>query len=256
VLAAFDEGVERVSQVIVAAAECERGWLERVRASLAALLEFLDERPLWARFLILDSPVAAPAVAERRQRALAGLAGALAREAPGMQFASEKSTSSLQLTAELVVGGVFSVLQTHLLYEKAGPFRDLAPSLMAFIAVPYQRVAIGVSEQQHLPVRPTYRTTRVLEAIGALPRSNNREIAEAAGLRDQGQTSKLLGRLERRGLVQNVGLGAAHGEPNAWMLTASGRRVLDAGRGRWTGDADAGSRVPTLVLDGRVGGVA
>jgi hypothetical protein len=256
VLAAFDEGVERVSLAIVAAADCERGWRERVRAALAALLEFFDEHPLWAHFLILESPVAALAVAERRQRALAKLAEALERETDWTQVASEGFTSSSHLTAELVVGGVFSVLQTQFAEKKTGSFRGLAPSLMVFITAPYQRIVPGVADQEHLPVRPTYRTTRVLEAIGALPRSNNREIAEAAGLRDPGQTSKLLNRLERRGLVQNVGLGAAHGEPNAWVLTASGRRVLEAGRGCWSADADTASHTPALALDGRVGGVA
>ena len=79
-------------------------------------------------------------------------------------------------------------------------------------------------------MRPTYRTTRVLSAIAASPRSSNREIADAAGLRDEGQTSKLLSRLEQRGLVENVGLGAAYGEPNEWLLTASGQRMLQAAR--------------------------
>ena len=77
-------------------------------------------------------------------------------------------------------------------------------------------------------MRATYRTTRVLETIADRPRSNNREIADAAGLRDEGQTSKLLSRLERRGLIENVGLGAAYGEPNEWLLTGAGGRVLNA----------------------------
>ena len=77
----------------------------------------------------------------------------------------------------------------------------------------------------------------MLGAIAARPRSNNREIADAAGLRDEGQTSKLLSRLEQRGLVDNVGLGAAYGEPNEWLLTASGERVLDAARRNSAADA-------------------
>jgi IclR helix-turn-helix domain len=256
VLAAFDEGVERLSQVIVTAAECERGWRERVRAALAALLEFFDERPLWARFLILDSPVAALEVAERRQLALARLAHALERETRGIQVASQAFTPSSQLTAELVVGGVFSALHTHTAEGRPGSLHKLAPSLLAFIAASYRRATPGSGEHRHPPVRPTYRTTRVLEAIGALPRSNNREIAEAAGMRDQGQTSKLLNRLERRGLVQNVGLGAAHGEPNAWVLTASGRRVLEIGRGRWASGSDPGPHTHAVALEGRIGGAA
>ena len=76
----------------------------------------------------------------------------------------------------------------------------------------------------------TYRTTCVLAAIAAAPRSSNREIAESAGLSDEGQTSRLLGRLEQRGLVKNVGLGQPYGEPNAWLLTEPGERALATAR--------------------------
>jgi len=129
---------------------------------------------------------------------------------------------------------------------------ELAPSLMAFIVTSYlgQSADLGRPAEStgitgappagagepggetssprlaELPIRATYRTTCVLRAIASAPRSSNREIAQAAGLADEGQTSKLLGRLERRGLIENVGLGAAHGEPNAWLLTPHGRRVV------------------------------
>jgi hypothetical protein len=228
VSAAFDEGIERISQAVADAAERERGWRARVRAGLEALLAFLDAQPRWARFLILESPVAPVSLTERRQRALAETARVLERETRGKLADAANFAPSSRLTAELVIGGVFSVLQAQLLDANAGSFTELAPSLMTFVVAPYQRVARGGAEQEHLPVRSTYRTMRVLEAIGTLPRSNNREIAEAAGLRDQGQTSKLLNRLARRGLVHNAGLGAAHGEPNAWLLTVAGKRILEA----------------------------
>ena len=67
----------------------------------------------------------------------------------------------------------------------------------------------------------------MLRAIAQAPYSNNREIAQAAGLADEGQTSKLLARLERQGVIENVGIGAARGEPNAWLLTPSGRRAVE-----------------------------
>ncbi len=246
ILAAFDEGIARVSGLLVEAVSVERGWRERVRAGLVALLGFLDEQPCWARFLILEPPVEALAVAERRQRALSALARALERETRGRrvgdgQFEASSGRSapltSSSLIAEMVVGGVVSVVQSQLLERTTNPLVELAPSLMAFILGLYQRNGRGVSEREHLPVRPTYRTTRVLEAVSAAPRSNNREIADAAGLRDQGQTSKLLSRLEQRGLVENVGLGAAYGEPNEWLLTAAGGRVLEAAPGLSAGDA-------------------
>jgi AcrR family transcriptional regulator len=61
---------------------------------------------------------------------------------------------------------------------------------------------------------------------------SNREIADHAGIVDQGQTSKLLARLQGLGLIENAGGGRASGEPNAWTLTARGGEVVDAIRER------------------------
>ena len=74
-------------------------------------------------------------------------------------------------------------------------------------------------------MRLTYRTTRVLQCIAAQVGISNREVAEEAGVADQGQISKLLARLERLGLIANTGEGHAKGEPNAWQLTPLGREV-------------------------------
>jgi hypothetical protein len=85
----------------------------------------------------------------------------------------------------------------------------------------------AIARTAALPIRVTHRTTLVLQAIARAPYSNNREIAYAAGITDEGQASKLLARLERRGVIENVGVGPARGEPNAWLLTASGRRAVE-----------------------------
>ena len=72
----------------------------------------------------------------------------------------------------------------------------------------------------------TYRTARVLECIERQPAASNRDVADNAGVKDPGQISKLLARLERLGLVENTGEGAhAKGEPNAWALTPLGKQV-------------------------------
>ncbi len=76
-----------------------------------------------------------------------------------------------------------------------------------------------------LDMRLTYRTLRVISGVAAHPGSSNRQVADAAGIHDQGQISKLLGRLERLGLVQNTGEGQTKGEPNAWTLTARGTQI-------------------------------
>lgn len=79
-----------------------------------------------------------------------------------------------------------------------------------------------------LPIRLTFRTARVLAVVGAQPGASNRAIADAAGVADQGQISKLLRRLATHGLIENHGHGHADGEPNAWTLTARGQAIQHA----------------------------
>ena len=76
----------------------------------------------------------------------------------------------------------------------------------------------------------TYRTARVLTAIAELggrgSAPSNREVADAAGISDEGQISRLLRRLESRGWVENSGEGHTKGKPNAWSLTPAGALLL------------------------------
>ncbi len=81
-------------------------------------------------------------------------------------------------------------------------------------------------------MRLTYRTVRVLTFIGDHPGASNREIAEGAGIADQGQISKLLTRLERLRLVRNLGEGQIKGASNEWYLTDRGAQVERATRPR------------------------
>ena len=74
-------------------------------------------------------------------------------------------------------------------------------------------------------MRLTHRTACVLSAIAGHPGASNREVANLAGVVDQGQISKLLSRLERLELIVNVGQGGFRGAPNAWTLTPRGEQV-------------------------------
>ena len=143
-----------------------------------------------------------------------------------------------QLIAELAVGGAVSVIRTRMHKNQPGPLVELAPQLMSFVVRPYLGQAAAREELAgrfeaaegsstvERPARLPHRTTLVLRAIARSPRSSNRQIAELAGLSDEGQTSKLLGRLRDRGLIENVGLGHAWGEPNEWLLTAHGQQLV------------------------------
>jgi DNA-binding MarR family transcriptional regulator len=77
-------------------------------------------------------------------------------------------------------------------------------------------------------MRLTYRTVRVLGAVATNPGASNRAIGDEAGVDDQGQISKLLGRLEKLELIENSSARLGRGEPNAWVLTQRGEEVSGA----------------------------
>jgi AcrR family transcriptional regulator len=255
--AAFEEGLDRLSRTVLTATAREQAWLEGVRSGLVALLGFFDDEPSWARLLLVETPLSGTLTFECRQRLHELLAELLERGAGvtnggRARRGGERSIAPETLTGALVVGGVFSVIHTSMLESDGRKLVELAPSLMAFIVAPRlgqaaaqaelegkpcgKREALAaepglartqaISRAAELPIRATHRTTMVLRAIAQAPYSNNREVADAAGLNDEGQASKLLARLERQGVIENVGIGAARGEPNAWLLTASGQRAL------------------------------
>lgn len=251
VQAAFEEGLGRLSRTVDDAAGQEAAWLDRVRAGLIAFLGFLDDEPAWGRLLIVGTPLADGVVGLRHQQRVLGLLTSLLDD--GAPEAASELMPEPVLASEFVVGGAISVIRAQILKTHGAVLVGLAPSLMSFIVRPYLGQVAAKAELDGrpsgreapvrsreaelvraaaLPIRVTHRTTMVLRAIALAPYSNNREVAEAAGLADEGQTSKLLARLERQGVLENVGIGAARGEPNAWLLTASGRRVVKLLRGR------------------------
>jgi AcrR family transcriptional regulator len=247
--AAFETGLDRLSRTVEDAAGRDEAWLERVRSGLVALLGFLDDEPSWAHLLLFEAPVAGTGL-NRQQRLLGVVTQLLENGRP--RVLGEPAALS-ELTAELVAGGTFAVIRARAHKGPSDTLVELAPSLMAFIVRPYLGEAAARAELEgkpagaggaqltgsgparaqalsragELPIRATHRTTLVLRAIARAPYSTNREVAQAAELADEGQTSKLLARLERQGVIENVGLGSARGEPNAWVLTVSGRRTVE-----------------------------
>ena len=115
--------------------------------------------------------------------------------------------------------------------------RELArPAPAVPVRVPTARVSRDASSVraaadplEGVPMRLTYRTSRVLEGVAELAGQgsdpSNRQVGEFAGIPDAGQVSKLLRRLERLGLLANGGPGHLKGEPNAWRLTTQGEQV-------------------------------
>jgi AcrR family transcriptional regulator len=249
-LAAFDQALEQGGELLREAYEAEDSWGEGVRAALARLLVAMDEEPALTRLVVVEALAAGERVLERRAEAFAALAEVIdrGREEPG-------ALDPPEVTAEGVVGAVFAVLHARVLESGETPLLRLLGPLMSMIVLPYlgaeaaqRELARPEPELAHrrgrrrparrgdpldgLKMRLTYRTVRVLMVIAEQPGASNREIAEGSGIADQGQISKLLGRLARLDLVENVGDGQEKGAANAWHLTTRGLAVERATRPR------------------------
>jgi AcrR family transcriptional regulator len=263
-LAAFDHAVDELAAVALPAYEGEKEWAERVRAGLGALLEFLDSEPELRRLVFVEALGAGPRVLARRARVLEDLGSIIDEGGAGVKAGRELPP----LTAEGVVGAAFSVIHARLLEQPPEPLTGLLNALMATIVLPYRGHGVAARELQRpirqagpvfvstekpahppgrgasspgrsgerpdpAPFRPTVRTHMVLAAVAELGgrglSPNNRQVADGAGITDQGQISKLLARLEGVGLLVNTG-GEAQGVPRAWRLTPRGEEILRTGR--------------------------
>ena len=93
---------------------------------------------------------------------------------------------------------------------------------------------LRVPRRSRAAFRMTALTHEVLTAVAKLSEGDtnpsNREIARAAGVKDEGQISRLLARLQSHGLLENMG-GPTRGG-NAWRLTTRGEAVVHASRVR------------------------
>jgi AcrR family transcriptional regulator len=247
-LAAFDDAARQMAARVLPAYEGEGHWRDRIRAALAELLDFLDEEPEAGRLCIVETLAAGPRALERRARLVEAVKGAL-----NEGHTETKGREPPSLTAEGVIGAVSSVLHSRFTEppprsaHKPGSFSELLGPLMGMIVLPYKGAAAATKEiarpsaprpkrprgqgrdpLRELDMRLTYRTVRVLLAIAQAPGASNRALADASGVQDQGQISKLLSRLQALGLIQNTGAGPARGEPNAWQLTSKGQQVGNA----------------------------
>ncbi len=268
-LASFERAVTLASDRVIPAYESHKGWRERIRAGLVALLAFCDEQPNVAQMLVCESLTSGPRVAQRRTDILARLTrivdqGRTLTGTPKGRTAgnSGKAENISPLAAEGTIGGVLAVIQARLLQAKSKPLIALTNELMSMIVLPYlgagaarrelgratpapsseaiERTQLG-DPFKEAGMRLTYRTVRVLMASAEHPGASNRLIADTAEIADQGQISKLLGRLERAGMVTNAGLGPGKGAPNAWTLTENGERIAQSIRANTEGSQSHGA---------------
>lgn len=249
----------RAQRALLEAGAAHGPWQERLRDGLWGILRLLDAEPALARVCLVESQRAAGEVSVERRRILARFAAAIDE---GARQGGGRAVAVSALTAEALVGAVVAVLAARLgdcqgaANGRAPELCKLLGELMAMIVLPYLGAGAARRELQRplpelpeaepqiledwnrdrdslagRPMRLTYRTARALQAVAVLGEDgaspSNRQIAEHAGVQDQGQISKLLSRLARYGLLENaVKDGASRGEANSWRLTVAGRQLV------------------------------
>jgi AcrR family transcriptional regulator len=245
--AVVEEIFARAYSVASVAYAAESGWLAAIRSALNSLLCLIDEEPRLARIWFIDALSGPEAVHERKAEVTAMLAAVVDL---GRGMADEQRQPS-RLTGEATVGGISHIVYSRLMNGHQEPFAELLGPCMYLIALPYLGAARATAELRRKPptqkshrkaldpprhtetlrdmgLRLTYRTVMVLDVICEQPGASNRMVAGESGIKDQGQISKLLSRLERLVLVENRGLGLDRGAPNAWHITPRGFELVRA----------------------------
>lgn len=234
VLAAIDHAWSMAAERAQPAYETPNRWVDRMRSGLAALLAFCDEEPEMAHLCMVTSAAAGPTALGRRR----DVVNQLARLVDEGRILTRRQPPPF--TAEGVIGAVSGVIHARLLTPGHDALIDLLNPLVSMIVLPYRgeaaarkqldmrrprltapAVTSGPPAGSPVPVRLTHRTLAVLTAISQEPGLNNIEIAKRAGIRDEGQISKLLARLAHCGLMVNR-RDRTTGTANEWHLTHHG----------------------------------
>jgi AcrR family transcriptional regulator len=248
--ATFEQLVAEVLPRIERAYASQADWHGGMRSALATLLELMDRFPGIAKLFVVESLEGGERILRRRAEALDELALVIDR---GRSPA--RGGGPPPLAARVLAGGVLEVLHMHMLRNDPQSFTTLLGPLMYMIVLAYLGSDAAAGELQLAParespkrrrgrsrpahvttdgltIRLTHRTMLVLAVIAANPGASNREVAQQSGVVDQGQISKLLSRLARRGLIENADAGHALGSANQWHLTDLGAQVERSTVGR------------------------
>ncbi len=134
-LAAFDTAAEEVVQRAEdACEEAEGEWIDRVAASLRAVLAYVAEDPATARMCIVEAVSATPAASVRYEDLLRSFVDLLRRSVPA-------ETGLPDTLEETLVGGVAWIMHQQIRRDETEQMVDLMPELLGFILSPYQGVA-------------------------------------------------------------------------------------------------------------------
>jgi AcrR family transcriptional regulator len=141
-LAAFDAGVDLLSEPLVEAYTSADDWPLRVRAALAAALDFFAASPELARVLLTEPFVAGPAVSRRYQEQIERLAPFL-RE--GRELSSDAAAFP-PTTERGLIGSIASQIGRKASAGEAEQLPALLPDLTQYALSPY----LGAAEARRI----------------------------------------------------------------------------------------------------------
>jgi hypothetical protein len=202
-LARFSEGLERFEEAVWSEVARKGTWLEGVRAGVVAFLGFFDDEPELAHLLLCEASLKDGGEAARRRQRLAGVLTRLLDD--GKPQALGELTSEPQLTAELVVGGLLSVVRRHV--REGERLVELAPSLMSFVVAPY----LGEAAAREELVGLSSGEQRKGELARGRLSSVRRHRGSAVGVGDE-RASRGDQEVPADGRVQTGGVGGPPGE--------------------------------------------
>jgi len=130
--AAYDDGVERLSGAVEAAARGEQGGPDRLSAGLRAGLDFLAADPPLAHLLLVEALAAARPARLEHERTLARLARALRGPSSGLRGGEALSEE----TARLLAGGLASHLSGRVLAGEAERLPESHDLLLQYLLAP------------------------------------------------------------------------------------------------------------------------
>jgi AcrR family transcriptional regulator len=140
-LATYELIVAHIRRRVEAAVSAESEWPQRVRAGIAALLEFVSEEPRLARFCMVEPLAAGPPITERYREAL---------ESFTPIFAGGRDPSTPDVppadTEAAVAAGVLMLVTRRLIAGDIERLEDLLPDLLETALTPF----LGAAEAERI----------------------------------------------------------------------------------------------------------
>lgn len=150
-LAVFQRAEDELYQVVVDAAEAEPGpWEAKVRAGLAAGLQYIGGEPRLGRVLLVDVQTAGPAAVERYE-------AGLHRFAPLLRLGRRSTPLGAKLPdaiEDIVIGGLVWMVGRELLREEPD-LEGLLPKVVEFALTPY----LGETAARHVAAAPAEKSS-------------------------------------------------------------------------------------------------